>query len=285
MKTEREDIIETYRAMSTEELLDHWESGTLTDLATQIAAEELTQRGVALPVVEKIDEDADPEPGEETEFETIDRSFTPTEMHILQGRLRADGIPAFVVDGDINQTYSLIAVAVGGVRLQVAKQYAEEAKRIVSEVRSGQRDISNNPPTGAIGNTSDTTSSPDTLKPIEKPAPYWEYIVTAVIFCFAAFEFAKTMWFAHTFSTDINWDMVAVFAVVLPVLYLVGALLLVFRSKWATLCFGIHLPLSIGSAFFLTLVEPFDVAELTSWASTAAVIYFCVHLRRRGRLA
>lgn len=284
MKTEREDIVETYRAMSTEELLDHWESGTLTDLATQIAAAELTQRGVALPPVEKIDEDAEPELGEETEFETIDRSFTPTEMHILQGRLQADGIPAFVVDGDINQTYSLIAVAVGGVRLQVAKQHAEEARRIVNEVRSGQRDIGSNSPV-ETGDVTTESSPPSPLPSIEEPAPYWEFILTTIIFCFAAFEFAKTMWFAHTFNADINWDAVAVFAVALPTLYFVGALLLAFRSKWATLCFIIHLPLAIGSAFFLTLVEPFDIAQLTGWASTGAVIYFCVHLRHRGRLA
>jgi hypothetical protein len=270
--------------MSTEELLDHWESGTLTDLATQVAAAELTRRGVDLPPVEKIDEDADPEPGEETEFETIDRSFTPTEMHILRGRLQADGIPAYVVDGDINQTYSLIAVAVGGVRLQVAKQYAEEARRIVGEVKSGQRDIGNSAPPEALdGTTEFSPASP--VPPLAVAAPYWEYILTAIIFCFASFEFVKTMWFARTFSGDINWDMVAVFAVVLPSLYFVGALLLVFRSKWATPCFCIHLPLSFGSAFFLTLVEPFDVAQLTGWASTAAVIYFCIHLRRRGRLA
>jgi hypothetical protein len=284
MKTEREDILETYRAMSTEELLDHWESGTLTDLATQIAGEELTHRGVALPPVEKIDEDAAPLPGDEAEFETIDRSFTPTEMHILRGRLQADGIPAFVVDGDINQTYSLIAVAVGGVRLQVAKQYAEEAKRIVNEVKSGQRDIGNEVPTEAPDLAAEP-ATPNSLAPVVAPAPYWEFIVTAIIFGFAAFEFAKTMWFAHTFSVDINWDLVAVFAVILPSLYFVGALLLVFRSKWATWCFATHLPLAFGSAFFLTLVEPFDVAELTGWVSTAAVIYFCVHLRRRGRLA
>jgi hypothetical protein len=291
MKTEHDDLIDTYHVMSTEELLDHWESGTLTDLATKIAAEELTRRGVALPQVERVDDDADSESEEQTEFETIERSFTPTEMHILRGRLEADGIQAFVVDDNINQTNSLLAVAVGGVRLQVAKQHAEEARRIIDEVKLGQRDLGNEPMEETIVDDArdirDTHDAPPVkaITPSANPAPYWEFMLTTLIFCFASFEFVKTVWFAHTYNADINWDAVAVFAVLLPSLYFVGALLLVLRSKWAILCFGTHLPLAIGSAFFLTLVEPFDVAQLTSWISTAMVIYYCMHLRRKGRLA
>ena len=284
MKTERDDLIDTYHDMSTDELLDHWESGTLTNLAAQIAGEELTRRGVVLPPVENIDEDADSEAEEKQEFETVARSFTPTEMHILRGRLEADGIPTFIADDNINQTN--LAIAAGGVRLQVAHQHVEEAKRIVAEVQAGQRDLSNSSLEETLVSGATESEPGQNISPQTSVIPFTngEFLMAAVIFCFAGFEFAKMIWFAHTFSTGIGWDTVAIFALILPILYFVGALLLVIRSKWSILCFAVHLPLSIAPVFLLALDEQFEISQITGWVSTAAVIYFCVYLRRRGRL-
>jgi len=45
---------------------------------------------------------------------------------------------AFVVDGGINQVYSLLAVATGGARLQVASEHVEAARQILAVFESGQ---------------------------------------------------------------------------------------------------------------------------------------------------
>ena len=272
MKDEREDILETYRDMSTEELLDHWESGTLTELALQTASEELVRRGVALPAVNQIeDEDRAEAPPEDTVLETVAHAYEPNEIQILRGRLEADGIPAFVVDDNANRTNSVLAEH-GGIQLEVAAQHAEQAKRIVAEVQSGKLALD------------DTPAEAPPQEIAEAQAPNWEFLATAAVFAFACFEFAKTIWFARTFNTDIEWDAVSALALALPVLYFIGALLLVFRSRWALPCFAIHLAANLGSTFVLTPDAPIELNQVTGWICTAAIVYFCVHLRQRGRL-
>ncbi len=278
MKNEREDLIETYHDMTTEELLDHWESGTLTELAIQVAGEELTQRGVPLPPVKPTEAEGDnKEPLEEIAFETIAKSYTPTEMHILRGRLEADGIPAVVVDDDVNQTNSILA-ATGGVHLQVPRQYAIEAKRIVAEVKSGELTFEPN----IVDESVPEPALPEVAS--KTPSSNWELVIIAAIFIFAGFGFIQTMWFAYNFNAGIVWDIVSSLALALPILYFVGALLLAFRSKWAILCFAIHLPLSIGPTFWLTPDEPLQIAQIIGWICTVGIIYFCIHLRRQGRM-
>ncbi|MFI4940234.1 MAG: hypothetical protein ACHP7O_07835 [Burkholderiales bacterium] len=249
----------------------------MTELAMAAAGEELIRRGVTPPAATPVDDEPDsPLPEEEASFETVARSYTPTDMHILRGRLEADGIPAFVVDDNINQTNSLLAVATGGVRLQVASHYAQEAARIIAEVKSGNRALENGVPEAPEVPASDQAA--------EAPAPNWEIVACAAIFIFALVEFARTMWFARTFGADIVWDYVSIFAMALPMIYFVAALLLVFRSKWALLCFSVHLPFSMALVLFLTPGDPIRIDEIIGWACTVAIIYFCLYLRRQGRL-
>jgi hypothetical protein len=74
---------------------------------------------------------------ETIEFVTVARSHDTSEMFILSARLEAEGIPSFVADANINQTYSLLSIASGGVRLQVPGEFADAAKRIIADVNSG----------------------------------------------------------------------------------------------------------------------------------------------------
>jgi len=271
MKISREDLTETYGGMSTEELLDHWESGTLTELATEVAAQELTRRGVALPPIAQ-SEDAELIPlDHETSFETVARSFVPSEMHILRGRLEADGIPAIVIDDNINQTNDLQATS--GAKLQVASEYAVDATRIIAEVKAGERTLEDNVP-----------ESSENVQTAEKPRPIWEVVVAVAVFLFASVEFVKTMWFVHTFGADIVWDDVSLFATALPILYFAAALLLVCGSKWTIPCFAVHLPLNMAMVLFFTPDDPLRIDQVVGWICTAAIVYFCLHLRRHGRL-
>jgi len=272
MKDEREDILVTYRDMSTEELLDHWESGTLTELALQTASEELVRRGVTLPAVKQIeDQDRAEALPEDAVLETVAHAYEPTEIQILRGRLEADGIPAFVVDDNANRTNSVLAEH-GGLQLEVAAQDAEQAKRIVAEVQSGKLALDDAPAEAAPEETA------------EAQAPIWEFVATAAVIALASFQFARTIWFARTYNTGIEWDAVFALALALPTLYFIGALLLVFRSKWALPCFVIHLAANLVSTFVLTPDAPIELNQVTGWICTAAIVYFCVHLRQRGRL-
>jgi|SRR6266850_6812398 hypothetical protein len=139
MSNPRADLSETYRDMSDEELLERWIDGHLTELAMEVARAEFSRRGIQPPEVAKepnADETADAQ--DSVTFVTVARSLIPWELDILRARLESDGIPSFVVDGDVNRMNSLWSIAVGGVRLLVPQHLATEAKQIISHVRSGR---------------------------------------------------------------------------------------------------------------------------------------------------
>lgn len=72
------------------------------------------------------------------DFETIARSTIPSDLEVMRALLESERIPAFVVDGGINQVYSLLAVATGGARLQVASEHVAAARQILAVFESGQ---------------------------------------------------------------------------------------------------------------------------------------------------
>jgi len=72
------------------------------------------------------------------DFETIARSTVPSDLEVIKALLESERIPAFIVDGGINQVYSLIAVATGGARLQVASRHVEAARQILTAFEAGQ---------------------------------------------------------------------------------------------------------------------------------------------------
>ena len=57
--------------------------------------------------------------------------------HIAKARLEAEGIPAFVTDEHMVSVQPLYSDAIGGVKLRVPSEYAERARSIVNEDRSG----------------------------------------------------------------------------------------------------------------------------------------------------
>jgi hypothetical protein len=135
MSDDRTDLAETFRAFSDEYLLERVRSGELTELARSAAEAELEQRGVPLP--SRPPQWAAPENSEPVSFVTIARFLVPTYAHIMRGRLEADGIPAVVADGNFVQNNTLLAIAAGGVRLQVPASLAVEARAILAAIRSG----------------------------------------------------------------------------------------------------------------------------------------------------
>lgn len=139
MNEHRGELADTFGRMSDEELLERWRSGILTDVAVEVARAELSRRGIDAPEFARL-ELSDEDPGEESDvsFVTIARSLEPLQIEMLRARLRAEGIPAFAIDAGINQANALYSIAVGGVRLMVPRESADEARRIISLIRSGR---------------------------------------------------------------------------------------------------------------------------------------------------
>ena len=135
MAVTSQSLLEHYQKLNDDELLGEFRSGELTDLAKNVAAQELQRRGIDLSEsVEPATEDRDT-PMED--LVTIARVLTPAEAEILRGRLEAEGVPAVVADAQTVQALSLMALAVGGVRVLVPASYADRAMAIVKGVEKG----------------------------------------------------------------------------------------------------------------------------------------------------
>ncbi len=56
--------------------------------------------------------------------------------HIAKARLEAEGIPAFVADEFLSSVQWFYSDAIGGVKIQVPRAYAERAREVVTTDRS-----------------------------------------------------------------------------------------------------------------------------------------------------
>lgn len=139
MSDQRNELAEAFGAMSDDELLARWRSGNLTEIAVEVARAEFARRRIVAPeFIRSEPADEDPGPQDNVSFVTVDRSLEPLQIEMLRARLRAEGIEAFVADAGINQVNPLYSIAVGGVRLMVPRESADEARRIIQLVKTGR---------------------------------------------------------------------------------------------------------------------------------------------------
>ena len=139
MSNAREELLEIYREMSDEELIERWIAGNLTEIAMSVAWAEFSRRGIQPPYVRSSAQAGDATGTEEpVTFVTVARSLIPSELYILRARLEGDGIRSFIVDDNLTQMNPLWAVAVGGARLLVPQQHARDALQIIHLLQSGR---------------------------------------------------------------------------------------------------------------------------------------------------
>ncbi|WP_298237568.1 DUF2007 domain-containing protein [uncultured Algibacter sp.] len=67
-------------------------------------------------------------------FKTIARFQYSSEAEIIKGRLEADGIQVFLSDNLTIDTDPLVSNAIGGVKLKVLSNQAEEAEQILESI-------------------------------------------------------------------------------------------------------------------------------------------------------
>jgi hypothetical protein len=128
-------VLATYfHDISDNELLDRCRSGSLTEDAQSIAYSELAARGLGIPAA-----DAVPEKNiqYEGDFETVAQLFNPLNAYVVAGCLEAAGIPTVVADTNLVHLNSLLAIAVGGVRIRVPAARTTEAEEVIAAYYRG----------------------------------------------------------------------------------------------------------------------------------------------------
>lgn len=131
---DRATLEREYERISDETLAEMLASGRLTELAREVAAAELGRRGVDAPAAAPAPaDDADPVSG----FVTVYKTMSLSEAQLLRARFQAEGIAPYVADEHTVQTDQLLAPAMGGFRVRVPRERADEARRLLAAFQAG----------------------------------------------------------------------------------------------------------------------------------------------------
>jgi hypothetical protein len=68
----------------------------------------------------------------------IARYLVPMDARLVQGCLVAAGIPAVLADAHLVQAYSLLAPALGGVRILVPQEHLQGAEAVLAAYQRGE---------------------------------------------------------------------------------------------------------------------------------------------------
>lgn len=139
MEDSRAGLAGSFRRMSDEELLERWSSGCLTDIAIEVAKEELALREVpAPPYVSRESDEPPADRHEALEPVEVARSHSVMELQLLAARLESEGIPSLIVNENTNRMGPQFSNSAGGSSLLVALQYAGDAREIVDLLNKGE---------------------------------------------------------------------------------------------------------------------------------------------------
>lgn len=122
-------------ALSDEDLTRRVASGGFTDVAQDLALAELTQRGLPIPALNVSGADEEPYLGD---MLILERDLAPTDAHIVCSLLNSAGIAASAGDTNLVQAHSLLAIALGGVRIRVPASQLEDAKALLAAYERGE---------------------------------------------------------------------------------------------------------------------------------------------------
>lgn len=68
---------------------------------------------------------------------TVAQYHDPVDAQLLQGRLQAEGIPAFLADEHLIEANRLLAIMLGGVRVQVSADDLPRAQAVLERIEAG----------------------------------------------------------------------------------------------------------------------------------------------------
>ncbi len=148
MQIDREELVKTFANISDDELLERWKGGTLTDIAKEIAEQELTNRKLTYSDLEfgleAINDGGIKDPGG---LVTVGRFVVLVDAQIVRARLEAEGIPAILPDEHLVNAHFGLTGALGLIRIQVRRQDASRATEILKLIEDGDFTIEETDPT------------------------------------------------------------------------------------------------------------------------------------------
>lgn len=148
MDVSREELRESFRGFSDEELLRHFKSGTLTPLAADVASEALRLRGIETPPAETHGSAAIPAEEQENgeiDLVTVAEFQNPLRANLLRACLESHGIFAYVWGEHLGMANILLAVAGGGIRVQVRGDQVLQAKEVIVALERGELELRDSP--------------------------------------------------------------------------------------------------------------------------------------------
>jgi hypothetical protein len=152
MNVSKEELEERFRALTDQVLLERLQAGTLTPLATEVAAAELRSRGIEVePAPETPDSGAPGEHGEsldpqaDVDLVTVAQFTNVVEANVLRNCPESHGVFAFVWGEHLGTANIFLSIVSGGVRVQVRQDQVERAKEIIAAVERGDLAIDEEP--------------------------------------------------------------------------------------------------------------------------------------------
>lgn len=148
MEVSKEELADSCRELSDEELLARVSAGNLTDLGLDVAVSELRLRGLEPPKIKTQESAAAAELDDETvdlDLVTVARFSNPLKANVLRACLEAHGIFAFVWGEHLGTTHIVYSIAGGGVRVQVPGSQLAQAKEVMAAWERGELAIDDEP--------------------------------------------------------------------------------------------------------------------------------------------
>jgi hypothetical protein len=146
MNPNKAELITHFQQLSDDELRRRCQSGALTELAQEVAQQELQARKLAssnkTPLKPEEQTDiASPEnrPNQDAsgEFATVASFSTGVQAHVLRAQLESEGLFAVVRDEHLVGANHLWSTAVGGVRVDVPRESLAQAQEIMQATKEG----------------------------------------------------------------------------------------------------------------------------------------------------
>ena len=263
-----------FAGLSDSELERRAASGGLTVPAQQTAEAELARRGLPPPPAS-----AEPAPAAESDpgrFLLVSRFNNPMDAQTLRARLEAEGIPVLLAGANHSQAFVLLSPVLGGVRVEVPEQYAEQARALIDEFDAGKL---------ALEEETDPEGIAAEAALVEKRRRRIEMAAAGVIVVVAAWTLmgAGVRMFVEQ-AEDGVWTAASFWPLALPGPFFIAALLFACRSKWSLAMFALHL---VGT-LVLYFIYAQDLHSLGAGLKTAAfsglILYYGVYLLGQGRL-
>ncbi len=149
MEVSREDLTHRFELLSDEDLLESLRSGTLTPLATEVAGNILSSRGVdpvSFPgAADSTVESAVEIDDDEADLVTVSVQWDAMKANLLRTLLESHGIFVHMWGEHLATTHVFLSNAGGGTRLQVARGQVSQANELIGAFERGElesRDLS-----------------------------------------------------------------------------------------------------------------------------------------------